>query len=157
MFLDFNSQAPHSSRGFATPGSWLQSNGKLVPCFFAQGPLPDYDNWDELDPRHNGGSAPSVPGSNNHLYCMEPQAIANGVTPLQIHAIDNKDVRTKFPTMVLRNQLPQSLNDEIQGHSKVLFTLGSQLNAKTYIWNLDTITSTDYPPVSGWDTLASTG
>ena len=153
IYQDYNAQPPqrpHTPRSFATAGTWIQApGGKLAPCFFANGPLPNYDNWDELDPRYVG--------SDNHLYCLLPQAISNGVTPLQIHALDNKDVRTKFPKIALRNELPQSLDDMKQGRAKVLFTLGGQMNAPTYLWNLDTTASTNYPQVSGWDTLAAIG
>jgi subtilisin family serine protease len=158
LYSDYNTgQRPRSSRSFSSPGTWLQSNGKLVPCFFATGKLPDSDNWDEFDNRNTAGSAPGLKGSDTHFYCLIPQAISGGITPLQIHALDNKDVRTKFPTIVLRSLLPQSLEDERQGHAKVIFTLGNQVNAQTFLWNFDTIASTTYPTVNGWDLLASSG
>jgi len=149
LYSDYTSQRPQSTRNFSSAGTWIQSNGKLVPCFFATGKLPDYDNWDELDPNYSR--------QDSHLYCLMPQAASGGITPLQIHALDNKDMRTKYPTIVFRSELPQSLEDQRQGHVKVIFTLGKQMNAQTFIWNLDTTASTNTPTVTGWDTLASSG
>ena len=138
-------------RDYASPGSWIDRDGLLVPCFLANGALPKLDNYDGLDARHYQ--------TDNHFYYLVPQVQKDLRLPvsLEIHALDNKKFRSSFDAFYLQNLVPQSNLDQRQGHIRILIALGTNVDAENVTWDISSVTKKQTVRNPGWDVLSASG
>ena len=138
-------------RNFALPGSWIKSDGKMLPCFIDSGQLPAKDNFDELDVRHYSSSA--------HLYYLNPIPSTDVTKPvaLELRALDNVTMRNRYPDLQIKTLIPGSTTDSAAGHLRVLVNVGSDLNASVSLWDVISTQNIQVTEANGWSALQTNG
>jgi hypothetical protein len=140
-----NSLSDAIVRNYAAPGSWIRSEGRLLPCFVVPGFLPELDAFDRLDPRRYK--------PENHLYYLTPQTVGPTAVQLQLRALDSAAFRKKNPGLRISNLVPTGA----PGSLRLLLKDGESLSAKTSLWDIRSLTSHSIRNAQGWSPLSSAG
>ncbi len=144
-----------ANNSYVSPESWVMSHNRLIPCFMAQGPLPDGENFGVQDIRFGQ--------LTNHIYYLEPGSSVNGsYVPLTVHALDNANFRQPYGlNFQLMGWVPSDEFDLLSGHLRALVTIGQGWTAKTGVMDIPSLGVAKYwTPEAinnrpGWDELTA--
>ncbi len=142
---------------YVSPGSWVRSGNRLIPCFMASGPLPESENFDSQDSRYSQ--------QMNHIYYLQVSDSNNGqYVPLTVHALDDAKFRDKQDqNFAFLGWIPPEESDMLAGHLRALVSIGQGWGAQTLVVDIPFLSvAQNWVPqesagISGWNQLVSLG